>query len=232
MKLHIIVVDGVGGVGKTTFINELKEAIVKRNGVQPVLLKFPLGTDESIHAKSMVQAVKENLQRKTEQTPLNTGVDMIREQAETIGKTIKTYQEQGSQSLILLVDRAFVSTCVYQGIDPCFAQGLYHEILLQQAPDYSPYSNMEVLVLTDDPDPIVCRKIQRITKEDPNKLKDWSFTMGLINKTKNDLNRFEEVVKIFQRDTIVNVSTPRTCDVNAWIGVLVERIAEKLKEEA
>lgn len=175
MKSLIVFIDGPGGTGKTTLIDQLNlsSAPSLKKSTTVSVLKFPLEADANRVGEENAKQYKEDLKKRTLERPLLTGIMMLDEIVQTVRQKIVDEHYKGTQDLILLVDRGWVSTLVYQlgeAYAPMVA-AFVQENLIDQLPQAIREGCLFWYRLLDPPrDQVIARKLSRIAQDDPTKL--------------------------------------------------------------
>jgi thymidylate kinase len=198
----IIIVEGSGGVGKTTFIDNLCLEL-DRKGVDYVELKFPLGTDTTVYHPEVAKNIKANIVRRT--YGLNSyavAFDMLKQQVEEIRCKMYAYD-------VVIVDRAIMSTYIYQLYE--VSNGWQEFVMLAKffaASISEGFDRVEILnlVLDIDLDTVMQRKLARMkappSEEELAKLTrytDWNLlTFRTID---NDENCYYDILRLSKGNT-------------------------------
>lgn len=141
----LIIVEGPGGVGKTTYIKEYV-----KNFEEYSLLKFPLDTDPEVYSMEQIEEYKRYMfQSDSEEWRYKIALDMIHEQ-------ITTIKEQADE--VVICDRGILSTLIYQQVPH-----VCEEFLLKAFFGNFPDTAISFIVLDAPSEVIMNRKIARMT---------------------------------------------------------------------
>lgn len=108
---HVLLVEGVGGSGKTTLVQHLKCLFNGTTKIPSTSIKFPLGTDENLFTKEKIDIVKNDIAERSEDSQrYSVAIEMVCQQVTKLNELFDTYSNRD----VFLVDRGILSTCVYQ----------------------------------------------------------------------------------------------------------------------
>ncbi len=179
----VILIEGPGGVGKSTVIELLLKHVVEHSlnpDNLPVLIQFPLNKNK--------EGYKEELAARTKKEPELVFYEMLTEQA----KVLRAFEKLDDQFIVL--DRAWISSLVYQiGLqnrDMQVSEAALVHLIGSAIPSNTRVITFKLMCETPT---LAARKIARIASTSPEKLLDPNFTIDLFNKSDEVINTYNMI---------------------------------------